>query len=163
MNAKLRITHRKKSRGVALVESSVVMPALISVLGLMTYNFKSYEGRIKANLESRANVVDVASHNCESSTSSAASLLDMGIGVVNEATANAGAASGNGGATEVLGKLSKAASSVLKVDVLVKGWSRTVTGGAKMTCNEAPFDGNIGSWFSYAAKAFTGFGANKFP
>lgn len=149
-----------------MLESSLVMFVYAGVLGMLTYSHMLFEAKIKTNLETRANAVDVASHNCESNTSSSTSLLEMGVGMMNEytdATSNAGTKSGNTGATEVLGKLSKAASSVLKLDVAFKGWSRSLTSSTKMTCNEKPFDGNIGSWFSYAAKAFTGFGADKFP
>lgn len=152
---------RRRSLGTAMLESAVTMPVLTAFLGMMTYNFKSYETRIKADSATRANVVDTASHNCEGGGS--ASVMDMGLGILDQATSQAGQKQGDQGAAQILGNMVQSAAAQLSAQVQTKFFGRQITSSVKMTCNEKPFDGNLGTWFKYAASAFTGTGFKNFP
>lgn len=156
---KSRARRRRAGLGTAMLEAAVVMPVLTMFFGLMTYNFKSYDARIRAEAAMRATVTDSASHNCEGGT---ANLASMGLGILDNATSAAGNKHGDQGAVQILGNMVQSAASSITSQVNTKWFSRTVSTSVKMTCNEKPFDGNIGTWFKYAASAFKGFGGN-FP
>lgn len=144
---------RRRSLGAAMVEAGVAMPVLAIFYGLMTYNFKSYDARIQADAETRAVVTDSASHSCKGGT---ANLVEMGLGILQDATRDAGNKHGDQGASQILGSMAKSAAKTLTKQVLTKWASRTITSNIKMTCNETPFNGNIGTWFKYATSAFKG-------
>ena len=157
---------RRRSRGVAMVEAAVMLPMLTAFFGMMTYNFKSLDTRIRADAEVRANISDVAAHNCESGGSGTAALMEMGLGVLDSATSSAGSKLGDQGSAQILGKMVQSAAQTLTADAVTKYGKRTITSSAKMTCNEKPFDGNIGTWFKYAASAFSSVatgGSASFP
>ncbi len=160
-NDRLRrqIRRRRSTLGAAMLEAAVVMPVLGMFYGLMTYNFKSYDTRIKGDAQMRALVSDSASHSCQGGS---ANLASMGLGILEGATTGAASKHGDQGAAQILGNMVQSAAQSVTQQVLTKWASRTVTSNVKMTCNEKPFDGNIGTWFKYAASAFTG-GGGSFP
>ena len=157
----LRISRRRRTLGAAMVEAAIVLPIMTSFFGMLTYNYKSLDTRMQADSAARASVADSASHNCEGGSSNA-SIMQMGLGVLDSATSSAGAKHGDQGAAQILGNAVQAAGQTIVANAVTKYGQRSVTGSAKMTCNEKPFDGNIGTWFKYAASAFTGSGGS-FP
>lgn len=157
---------RRRSLGAAMVEGAVMLPIMATFFGMMTYNFKSIDTRVRADAEVRANVSDVAAHNCENSSSGTAALMEMGLGVLDSATSSAGSKLGDQGSAQILGKMVQSAAQTVAAEASTRWGTRTVTSAAKMTCNEKPFNGNIGTWFKYAASAFTsvaGGGGASFP
>lgn len=156
-----RLRSRHGSFGAIMAEAAIVMPVLTAFFGMMTYDYQVIGTRINADSAARANVSDSASHNCESGGGSA-SVMQMGLGIVDQATSSAGSKHGDQGSAEVLGNMVKSAGQTILASAVTKFGNRTVTAAAKMTCNEKPFDGNLGTWFKYAASAFTGTGGN-FP
>ncbi len=156
-----RIARRRQSLGAIMAEAAIVMPVLTAFFGMMTYDYKIFDTRIKADSATRANVSDTASHNCEGG-SGGASLVQMGLGVLDQATSSAGSKHGDQGASQILGNMVQSAAQTLTATAVTKYGQRTVTSSSKMTCNEKPFDGNISTWFKYAASAFTGTGGS-FP
>lgn len=159
--AKRNLRRRNASFGAIMAEAAIVMPVLTAFFGMMTYDYKVISTRINADSAARANVSDTASHNCEGG-SNGASIMQMGLGIVDQATSAAGSKHGDQGSAEILGNMVQSAGQTIMATANTKFGDRTVTAGAKMTCNEKPFDGNISTWFKYAASAFTGTGGN-FP
>lgn len=156
-----RASRRNRSFGAIMAEAAIVMPVLTAFFGMMTYDYKVFDTRIKADSATRANVSDTASHNCEGG-GGGASLVQMGLGVLDQATSSAGSKHGDQGSAQILGNMVQSAAQTITASAVTKYGQRTVTSSAKMTCNEKPFDGNIGTWFKYAASAFTGTGGS-FP
>ncbi len=156
-----RIRSRRSGFGAIMAEAAIVMPMLTAFFGLMTYDYQVIGTRIAADSAARANVSDAAAHNCESG-GGGASVMQMGLGIVDQATSGAGSKHGDQGSSEILGNMVKSAGQTILASAVTRFGSRTVTAAAKMTCNEKPFDGNLGTWFKYAASAFTGTGGN-FP
>lgn len=157
-----RTARRSQSLGAIMAEAAIVMPMLTAFFGMMTYDYKVFDTRIKADSATRANISDTASHNCEGGSGGGASLVQMGLGVLDQATSSAGSKHGDQGSSQILGNMVQSAAQTITANAVTKYGQRTVTSSAKMTCNEKPFDGNIGTWFKYAASAFTGTGGS-FP
>lgn len=157
----VRSRGRRRGLGAAIVEAAIVLPIMATFLGMLTYNYSSLSTRMQADSVARASVADVAAHNCEGG-SSAASIMEMGLGVLDQATSSAGSKHGDQGAAQILGNAVKSAGQTILANAVTRYGRRTVTASAKMTCNEKPFNGNIGTWFKYAASAFTGSGGS-FP
>jgi len=56
---------RSKSRGAAMVEAAVVMPVMVSFLGMMVYFHSIYQNKQDAMLDARTNMLTYASHACD--------------------------------------------------------------------------------------------------
>ena len=59
---------RSKSRGAAMVEAAVVMPVMVSFLGMMVFFHSIYQNKQDAMLDARTNMLTYASHACDGKT-----------------------------------------------------------------------------------------------
>lgn len=141
------------------------MPVLTSFFAMMHFAHKSYATKLEADSATRAAVTDFAAHSCEGGGNALASLVDAGLGILNQSVANAGSRAGDSGASQIMGGMVKSAAYSLTRQVVTRFSSTPIVSSAKMSCNEKPFDGNIGTWFKYAMSAFKGLGgiSSSFP
>ena len=59
---------RRGSRGAAMVEAAVVIPVMVSFLAVIGLMKNGYDRKITINQQTRSQVLDYASHNCQSQT-----------------------------------------------------------------------------------------------
>lgn len=156
--------NRKSLRAAAMVEAAVVIPVMISFLAGIGLMKNGYDRKIIRNQQVRSQVLDYASHNCQSQTISysdtsrgtgAGAALPTGSG--GNADANGGI--GTVGSPASSGFMAKAevsyqTSSVTPIRSGIRngrGLSLRVNGAKSVAlCNEEPRDGNLSGLFGYA-------------
>lgn len=143
------ILRRRKSRGAALVEAAVVLPVMVSFLGLTMFVHRSYADKIDLQATTRSEILYYASHNCEGTPPSTVSKQG------DTADPNGGqgtAETGLGGKSGVTGglnrdwQLAKSTRNVTTQAQKVVLWkqsymlSRPIHATSEVACNEKRFD-----------------------
>jgi len=146
---KSSIVRRRRSRGAALVEAAVVLPVMVSFLGLTMFVHRSYADKIDLQATTRSEILYYASHNCEGGTPAAVSTQGDAADPNNgQGTAETGL----GGKSGVTGGLNrdwqlakstrKATTNAQKVVLWKQSYmlSRPIHGDSEVACNEKRFD-----------------------
>ncbi|HWL85209.1 MAG TPA: TadE family protein [Polyangiaceae bacterium] len=145
-----------RRRGAALVEAAVVMPVMVSFLGMMVWFHSLYQTKETVLLDSRTKMLTYASHNCGTGADPAGGTppppdgADTGTG-----DADANAAKGQSG-------ISKAMSLVFHVEnkaatpgtargayEVASGWSQTLNSSSYCMCNEKRRGGSLSDLVSF--------------
>ncbi len=162
----MKHAHKRFGRGAAMIEAAVVLPVMISFLGLTMMMGNAYSTKLTKNQQSRSMVLDFASHECKrqvityDGTSRSSSATNVGSAAPTGAGADATEAlnqSPNSATTN--GFMAKAnvsynTSTVVnpKPNSSTRGMGLTIqVNGATSTalCNETPQDGNFSGMFGY--------------
>lgn len=160
---------RRGSRGAAMVEAAVVIPVMVSFLAVIGVMKNGYDRKITQNQQTRSQVLDYASHNCQSTTISYSGTSQSSSTGVNAGGASAGEATADGaqasvGSPKASGIMAKAevkseTSSVgdRRSGIKGRGLTLLVRGENSVAlCNEEPQDGSLGGAFSYARNKLSG-------
>ena len=159
MNARGRATARARSRGVALVEAVVVVPMFIVLFAMFVFVWKIYSFKVSAMALARQQVWTYAqSANCGtngdasegySPPSTSGVLGRAGAGMLPTTSAEQANqySSAAGGANTLSSDIDMASAVAPTVQVSAGhaggGDSAQIGATKKLTCNEAPYDGNL--------------------
>ncbi len=164
---------QRGKRGAAMVEAAVVIPVMIAFLGLTMMMKNAYTAKLTKNQQVRSQVLDYASHQCNSNRISYSGTSQgqggSSVGGVNPGQANANdALAASGPASQsVSGFMGKAQVTYGGMTV-VNPKPNTATRGMGLTlrvngetssalCNETPRDGSFSGMFGYIKDQITSF------
>ncbi len=163
---------KRTKRGAAMVEAAVVLPVLISFLGLTMMMYRGYAEKLDKNQQIRSSTLDYASHACRSQrisySGNGSSSSGTSVGGVNPGQSNANEVLSQNGANAATtsGFMNKAAVNYSSRTIINPkpnsasggmGLSLKVNGATSYAlCNEVPRDGNFSGFFGYIKGVITG-------
>jgi len=130
---------RPRQRGAAIVEAAVVMPVLVSFLGMMVWFHSLFQEKQVAMLKARTEMLTYASHNCDGKEPPSD---NPSLGGDSSGAASAG---GLGSAMSTIFNVEhKTASGTGKGKYRVaSSWSQNVSHTSSCMCNEKYRDGSL--------------------
>lgn len=166
------MSRRRNKRGAAMVEAAVVLPVLISFLGLTMMMYRGYAEKLDKNQQIRSSTLDYASHACQSQkisySGNGTGTSGSSVGGVNPGQSNANdVLSQNGANAATTSGFMNKASVNYSTRTIVNPKPNTATKGTGLTlrvngatstalCNEVPRDGNFTGFFGYIKNVLTG-------
>ena len=159
-------------RGAAMVEAAVVLPVMVSFLGLTMMMRNAYTVKLTQNQQARSMALDYASHQCQrqvisygnTSRSSGSAGVGSGVGAADsnsaEALANApGQAKTSGFMAKT--QVTYASTTIInpKPNTSTRGMGLTLKVNSLTStavCNETPEDGSFSGMFGYVKGKISG-------
>jgi len=153
-----RIARRSRSRGAALVEAALVLPVMVSFLGLTMFVHRSYADKIDMQATTRSEILYYGSHNCEGNPPAEISKQGDVANPTPGADGNTQAMGGKAGVTGGLDRnwqLAKSSRSGQTQAQKVVLWkqsymlSRPIHADSEVACNEKRYDNTWTAVFQF--------------
>lgn len=160
-------------RGAAMVEAAVVIPVMVSFLGLTMMMGNAYTVKLTQNQQARSMALDYASHQCKQqviqygNTSRSSGSAGVG-GVAGTGESNSAAALGQApGSAKTSGIMAKtqvtyASTTIInpKPNMSTRGMGLSLKVNSLTStavCNETPEDGSLSGIFGWVKGQISGF------
>jgi Flp pilus assembly protein TadG len=136
-------TSRRRSRGSALVETVIIMPALLLLFASLVYVWKLYLAKMAVMEAARGKAWSSASANCQDTP--ATEKLPIGLPQVPTDPVNGAAATAHVDAVakQDLGSTTATAGDQLTASSLLGGFTSRVAAQTSVMCNEPPYNGRL--------------------